>query len=390
MRILLVTSRIPLPAWRGNQVRTVEWLEALGGHELALVYPEPDNSPPWSLAGERFPYRLGLGSRTAGILRAAECGRPLQEGLYEVREARRAVSRALDAWQPHVVVVQMVRCGWAMDSILEIAPKTPVIFDAIDSMGLHFESAARSAPAPLSFLYSREATRCRRREQELADAATCTVAVSERDLDAIAGSSEHRFAIPVAGREIATTEVARTGPVILLSGNLGYLPTVRGARWFAAEVWPRLRTLVPEVRWVLAGARPSPAVKRIGRSPGIDLHADVPDLGPYLANARVAIAPMSSGSGVPMKVLEAMAAGVPAVVHPWAAEGLTAEANDAVIVASGAEAWVAALEPLLREPASAGDLGGRGYEIWQRFYHPERVAQQIREVVREAGLFHAR
>jgi glycosyltransferase involved in cell wall biosynthesis len=173
--------------------------------------------------------------------------------------------------------------------------------------------------------------------------------------------------------------------VILLSGNLGYRPTVRGALWFATEVWPRLRSLVPKVRWVLAGARPVEALRRLGQTPGIEVHADVPDLGPYLVNTRVAIAPMSSGSGVPMKVLEAMAARVPAVVHPWAAEGLVKEASDAVVVASSAEEWVAALEPLLREPGSAGDLGERGYEMWQRFYHPDRVADQIREVVTQAA-----
>ena len=209
MRVLLVTSRNPMPAWRGNQVRTVEWIEALGEHELAIVSPDPDDTSRWSLPAELFPYRLNFGSRAAGFLRAAASGRPLQEGLYESGAARAVVARALKDWRPDVVVVQMVRCGWAMDSILEVAPSTPVIFDAIDSMGLHFESAAGSAPAPLSYLYRWEAARCRRRERELADAATCTVAVSERDLDAIAGPSTRRTAIPVAGKEIATTELAR-------------------------------------------------------------------------------------------------------------------------------------------------------------------------------------
>jgi glycosyltransferase involved in cell wall biosynthesis len=385
MRILLVTSRNPLPAWRGNQVRTVEWLEALGEHELALIYPELDDVPQSSLPVERYPYRLSVASRAAGVLRAAGGGRPLQEGLYKNAEAGKTVARSLKDWSPAVAVVQMVRCGWALDTILEIAPETPTIFDAIDSMGLHFESAARSAPVLMSVAYGREAVRCRRRERELAAAATCTVAVSERDLVALAAPSNRRRAIPVAGREVARSAASETDPVILLSGNLGYRPTVRGALWFATEVWPRLRSLVPKVRWVLAGARPVEALRRLGQTPGIEVHADVPDLGPYLVNTRVAIAPMSSGSGVPMKVLEAMAARVPAVVHPWAAEGLVKEASDAVVVASSAEEWVAALEPLLREPGSAGDLGERGYEMWQRFYHPDRVADQIREVVTQAA-----
>lgn len=385
MRILLVTSRAPLPAWRGNQVRTSEWLEALAGHDLALICPESDWPPRSSRVVERFPYRLMTGSRVAGILRAVYRGRPLQEGLYETRDASNVVARVLEAWRPDVVVVQMVRCGWALDTVLETAPGTPTVFDAIDSMGLHFESAARSARAPMSTAYEREAARCRLRERELADAASCTVAVSERDLDALGAPLNCRRTIPVAGKVVKRSEAANTGPVVLLSGNLGYRPTVRSAQWFAAEVWPQLRRLVPGSRWLLAGARPAPAVRRIGRTSGVEIHSDVPDLGPYIAGARVAIAPMGSGSGVPMKVLEAMAAGVPAVVHPWAAEGLVREARDAVVVASTVEEWVAALELLLCSADAAGDLGERGYRVWERYYCPERVAEQIREVVAKAA-----
>jgi len=189
----------------------------------------------------------------------------------------------------------------------------------------------------------------------------------------------------VAGKEVAKAASSDVEPVVLLSGNLGYRPTVRGAQWFAREVWPRLRTAVPEARWVLAGARPTAVVRRLARLPGVEVRADVPDLRSYLTASRVAIAPMSSGSGVPMKVLEAMAAGVPAVVHPWAAEGLVREAGEAVAVASEADDWVAALQSLLRDPGAAHALGRRGHELWRRYYHPDSIAEQIREIVAEAA-----
>ena len=385
MRVLLVTSRSPLPAWRGNQVRTMEWVGALADHEVALVCPESGDSAPSLLSVEWMPFRLRPSSRLAGLLRAAIGGRPLQEGLYDTGAARRAVARSIESWRPDVAVVQMVRCGWAVDTICEVAPTLPVIFDAIDAMGLHFESSARSAPPPLSRAYIAEAGRCRRREQELVQATVTTVAVSKRDLAALSVPRGRGKAIPVAGKEIAVHVSSDAEPVILLSGNLGYRPTVRGAQWFAREVWPRLRSAVPEARWVLAGARPTAAVRRLARLPGVEVHADVPDLGSFLVESRVAIAPMSSGSGVPMKVLEAMAAGVPAVVHPWAAEGLIEEVGNAVAVASEADDWVANLERLLRDPGAANDLGRRGHELWRRFYHPERVAEQIREVVTGAA-----
>jgi len=385
MRVMLVTSRYPLPPWRGNQVRTVEWLEALTGHDVSLLCPEPDGGAEGALAAQVDHYPLRTVSRAVGVFRAGTAGRPLQEGLYDCGTARRAVSSAVLERRPDVVIVQMVRCAWAAEAVWAAKADVPVIFDSIDAMGLHFERAADSAPWLQATAFRIEAARCRRREWMLAERAELSVAVSERDLAALAVPTGRGRVIPVAGRRQKSVAVDKTEPVVLLSGNLGYRPTVRGAEWFARKVWPRLLEQFPGARWVLAGARPAAAVRRLARLPGVEVHADVPDLATFLAAARVTIAPMSSGSGVPMKVLEAMAAALPAVVHPWAADGLGGDAGEAVAVASDADQWVGALASLLGDPERALNLGRRGHELWARTYHPQRVADQIRSLVDEVA-----
>jgi len=385
MRVLLVTSRFPLPPWRGNQVRTIEWLQALRGHDLALVCPGSPGGSSGGLPADVNSYSPGVASRGAGVLRAAVSGLPIQEGLYGSGIARRKFSDALESWQPDVVVVQMVRCAWAAEVVWDRAPALPVVFDSIDAMGLHFDRAAQAAAPLQAVVYRAEARRCRRRERALVTRARLTVAVSERDLTALAVPAGRGRVIPVAGRHTLRSGLSTSEPVVLLSGNLGYRPTVLGAEWFAREVWPSLKQRVPEARWVLAGARPARAAQRLANLPGVEVHADVPDLEPYLQSARVAIAPMSSGSGVPMKVLEALAAGLPVVAHPWAAEGLADQGGEAVAAPTDAAGWVDTLERLLTDSQGARDLGERGHALWQRVYHPERVAEQIRQVVTEAA-----
>jgi len=385
MRVLLVTSRFPLPAWRGNQVRTVEWLEALRGHDLGLVCPKPPDRTSGELPAVVSHYTLDAVSRCAGLMRAAVSGLPLQEGLYDSGTARRVVAGTIETWRPDVVVVQMVRCAWAAEAVWSSASSVPVVFDSIDAMGLHFERAAEMAAPALAVAYRTEAKRCRRRERVLVTRARYSVAVSERDLTALGAPEGRGRVIPVAGRPTVGSKLPRTEPVVLLSGNLGYRPTARGAEWFAREVWPGIHQRIPEARWILAGARPARAVRRLAELPGVEVHADVPALGPFLRSARVAIAPMSSGSGVPMKVLEALAAGVPVVAHPWAAEGLSVGGAEAVATPAEVTEWVEELERLLTDSEAARDLGERGHALWQRVYHPERVAEQIRQVIAEAG-----
>jgi glycosyltransferase involved in cell wall biosynthesis len=319
------------------------------------------------------------------IVSAVVAGRPAQEGLYAAASARRVVSEAARNFRPDVVVVQMVRCAWALEPVISVVPRAAVVFDAIDAMSLHFERAAGSVAPPLRPFFRVEADRCRRREGELAARAHRVTAVCERDLAALSAPANRGRVVPVSGRARDRSSPDPTRPTILLSGNLGYRPTVAGARWFAQHVWPQLVRRFPSARWLLVGARPNRAVRRLAESPGVELHADVDDLAPYLAQATVAVAPLSSGSGIPMKILEAWAAGVPVVADRWAASGLDEEGAAAVVAASSPSEWVTALGRLLADREVAASLGDRGREVWAARYRFDRIAEAVRDVVSEAA-----
>jgi len=376
-----------LPPWRGNQVRTMEWLRALRDHRLTLVAPTApagtDTGPLDLIEAEvrEFPLprmRMGLGALTAVLT-----GRPAQEGLYHHVAARRALRQALVAAPPDVIVVQMVRCWWALAEVAATVPGTPVLFDAIDAMGLHFGRAARDLAVPLRPLARLEAARCHGLEAELARSAAVTTAVSRRDLEALGVAQGTGRVVPVSAPARRRGDLVDP-PAVLLSGNLGYRPTVKGALWFARNVWPLIRAQTSKVRWVLAGARPSAAVRRLAALPGVEVHADVPDLAPFFRRARVAIAPMAGGSGVPMKVLEAWAAGVPVVAHPWSAAGLEALPGRDLLTAEGCREFADAVVQLYKDSTRARAIGEAGREVWQRLYEPRRVAEAVRSAVTAA------
>jgi glycosyltransferase involved in cell wall biosynthesis len=116
----------------------------------------------------------------------------------------------------------------------------------------------------------------------------------------------------------------------------------------------------------------------------VEIHDDVPDIGLFLADATVAIAPMASGSGIPMKVLEAWAAGVPVVAHPWTAGGLDEADREGLVVASSSEEWIDALVQMLTDSGRSEELGQLGRELWRRRYHPAMVEEQIVQAVKAA------
>lgn len=384
MKILLVSSRFPLPPWRGNQLRTVQWLGALTGHRCALLCPAGNGAA--ASLGEHVELTElpggGIGS-LAGLTAAVVQGRPAQEGLYDTGEARRRLAGLLASFEPDLLVIQMVRCAWALEVAASSDRRPALLFDAIDSMGLHYGRAASTPSLLWRPVLGLEAGRCRRREAELVAEAVLTTAVCRRDLLALGAGPRGRVVPVTGGAEAPPAQDDPDRPTVLLSGNLGYRPTVRAARWFAHRVWPDLRRRVPDARWVLAGARPAPAIRALESLPGVEVHGDVDDLGAYLRRASVSVAPMSDGSGVPLKVLEAMAARVPVVADPWAAAGLADPG--AVAVAENEDEWLDSVHRLLTDAAARRAATDRGLEVWRGHYHPDRVRHAIRDAVAKAA-----
>ncbi|MBZ9676470.1 glycosyltransferase [Mesorhizobium sp. ES1-1] len=111
-------------------------------------------------------------------------------------------------------------------------------------------------------------------------------------------------------------------PVILFAGHLGYAPNVDAAQRLANAILPRIRQAFPGARLVIGGRHPVPAVQALGDLPGVELVEDPPDMVPLLSAAHLSIVPLTAGGGTRIKILEAMAWGVPLVATPLAAEGL--------------------------------------------------------------------
>jgi glycosyltransferase involved in cell wall biosynthesis len=138
-------------------------------------------------------------------------------------------------------------------------------------------------------------------------------------------------------------------PVLAITGNLGYFPTSEGTCWLLREVWPRLRAERPGLRLVLAGNRPPRTLVREAMRRDAELLPSPQDLRGLLASVTVALAPMRGGAGLPLKVLEAWAAGVPVVATAWAAEGAAARPGQDLLVAEGRQEWYEAVSALLED-----------------------------------------
>ncbi|HSG40399.1 MAG TPA: glycosyltransferase [Thermoanaerobaculia bacterium] len=157
------------------------------------------------------------------------------------------------------------------------------------------------------------------------------------------------------------SEREEPGSVVFVGGFL-HPPNVDAALWLGREIFPLLRARLPRARLTLVGDRPPPAVRAL-QGGGIAVTGRVPAVEPYLERAAVVLAPLRSGGGMRLKVLQAMAAGKAVVASPLAAEGIAAPGGEPVLaLAVTAQDFASRTAALLERPAERRTLGQRARE----------------------------
>lgn len=140
----------------------------------------------------------------------------------------------------------------------------------------------------------------------------------------LAHSNAPPFDAPPQQQLASHYDVSQSGPRdrIVFVGSMDYHANVDAVMQFAREVWPRLREQKPELVFTIVGREPSPEVRALAAMPGVEVTGTVDDVRPYYRRAVAAVVPLRVGGGSRLKILEAMAAGVPVVSTTLGAEGL--------------------------------------------------------------------
>ncbi len=111
-------------------------------------------------------------------------------------------------------------------------------------------------------------------------------------------------------------------PTVLFVGHLNYRPNIDAAQRLATRILPGLREALGGAHLVIAGRAPHQSLTDLAKLPDVELVASPESLNEFYRNSHMTIVPLTSGGGTRLKILEAMAWGLPVVATRLAAEGL--------------------------------------------------------------------
>lgn len=401
MKALDLLARLPFPAKDGGAIGVcepllhtkrlgVEWVVAAlysERHEQDLrrtrlefeTYVDFSGTPPFSIV-----------SAFANLFDP----RPYNLALRFDRDSFRRMLKAIRSVHPRFDFIQIegVYMASYIDVCKELWPGTPILLRQHNAEFQIFERLALNETNPLKKLFlSMQAAKMRRYERAQLDKVDLVVPVTELDADSfrVLGVKTPIVVNPAGAnvRELVRPAGLTRNGRILIVGSMNWPPYVQSMEWFLSQVWSRFAKANPGAALDVIGKDPPPSIQAWDGRDGVRVHGFVDDILPHMHHASGMVIPLLTGSGMRIKMVEAMAASLPVVTTSIGCEGIPVADGVHCWIRDDEDGFVAALEELIRNSQDSEQIARNAFELTDTQFSWESIGMRFIELYR--GLRHS-
>ncbi len=386
---LFVAPESPYPAVGGGALHSAALLNYLASRydvDVLLFHeagaPDPLSAFPPGLARDVGVIELPYHARSAPA-RAARNLYRFVRGAPPLNDRFAGFGRQIEHWLAGrnyaVGIVEHFWCAPYQEILARHCRRT--VLDLIDIESRLHEAYAAEESWPLAVLFRRFHQSALNMEREWLPKFSLLLATSEADADRARDIAPGaRVAVyPNTIPDVAVPPTEKED-VIIFSGNLEYRPNAAAVRYFREAIWPILRQQWPRLVWRVIGKNADGVRAFTSGDDRIDLRGPVEDAIHALAQAKVAVVPVLSGSGTRVKILEAWAASTAVVSTPLGAEGLMGRDGEHLLLADSAGTFAEAVSELLGRPEKRERIAVSGRRLFEAEYTWEAGWEKLTRV----------
>jgi len=396
--ILFVALTSPYPPTNGHRLKTWSLLQALARDRhsvtlLVLTVPgeEVEDASPLRKLCEHVDFISTrhdtglLGHKYVQRLANVLSPLPYNATRFRCPHLKKRIHEAIASAQFDVILCDG---AYVMQNLPE-QTQTPVLLNKDDVAYLLAERYSKLEKNPIKKFYARvEARKLRRFEQDIVNRAT-VLSCSELDraqLQLLCPAAR----IAVIPNVVDTNHYTPAGEgeklSVLYQGGMDWYPNRDAVEFFISAILPRLRTLAPGLRFVVAGRDPRGNVgRRFAHLDDVRFTGAVPDMREQIARAAVCVVPLRIGSGTRLKILEAAAMAKPIVSTRVGAEGLNFIDGEEILLVDEPRAFAQAIAELLANQSYAQSLGQAARRRVEKNYGLPVLSAALRHVLATSG-----
>ncbi len=391
MRVLLLTQVLPYPPDSGPKVKTWNVLKYLAHrYEVTLVsFVRGDQAADvrhleaYCQAIHTVPMQRSIRHDGLAMVHSLLGNQP----WMMVRDDRPAMRQLVDrlASQTRFDIAHADQLN--MVQYAARVPGARKVLDAHNALWLLYKRLWQTmGPGPRRWLLGRDWQLLKSYEGRMCRECDGVLVVSEEDKAALleaAGRAVDMTVVPIAVDTDEVTPVPRHAGAdhIIHIGTMYWPPNIDGIQWFIREVYPHIRAKRPDAVFDVIGARPPQEIVAMGGDgTGINVTGYVDDPTPYLEHAGVMVIPLRAGGGMRVKILNALAQGMPIVSTSLGSEGIAVTHGQDIVIADRPDEFAEAVLRVLDNPEFAAQLGENGRRLAEQRYDYRQVCSPIEAI----------
>lgn len=291
------------------------------------------------------------------------------------------LSQLLKQKQFDIIIMESLFMTPYLSQIRRIQPDTPVLLRAHNIEHRIWERISSGEKNPVKRWYLRVLTRKLKRAECLAvKLFDGVIPITEIDAEWFRETAPgvKCVAVPFGLKTSdASTKPYHEPPLKLYHlGSMDWWPNVEAVDWLLNDCWQKCYSLLPGLELHIAGRNMSKALLQ-KKMNGLIVHGEIDDPTIFINSMHVLIAPIFSGSGIRIKILEAMAHGKVVITTKIGAEGIQYENGRNILIINDIEEIVSALEMLVDNPDLVVSIGENARTLIRDVYSPEKLSGSL-------------
>ncbi|NET33900.1 MAG: glycosyltransferase family 4 protein [Cyanothece sp. SIO1E1] len=256
--------------------------------------------------------------------------------------------------QPDIILIEGIHCSRFIPQLRKKFRNTPIVLRQSNVEHLIYKRNAKRSKNILEkiFLFQQYFA-MKRFELTAMKTVDAVTAISEIDLGVFSNElPKLNYYVSSAGADLPSdpdTIVSRESSTILMISHWTWRPNYDGLKWFLDNVWDSIRRRNPDIKLNIIGTGLSNKFISNYSRKNIDFLGFVQDLAPYRQRATIFLAPLFSGSGIKLKILESLAFGIPTITTDIGKEGIRIEDGKNFILANTAKEFEESIQRLLND-----------------------------------------
>ena len=386
MKLIYLTSRFPYPINKGDKLRSFHQIKELSKqNDIYLISLSEIKVPKSSIkqldkyCKSVHVYHISLINRIFNLLKTLINNRPFQVNYFYHHKIQKKINSNISVIKPDHIFCQLVRTALYVKDEHSI-PKT---LDYMDALSKGLERRIKISKFWQKPFVKMEWQRMKRFENLAFEFFNNHIIISSSDRNEIAHINNKNIEIIPNGIDANYFQKIITDKIydLIFIGNLSYVPNIEAAKFISKKIFPLLQEKVPNIKILISGSNPSKKVLRLSNE-NIKVTGWVDDIRETYCSGKVFFAPMSLGSGLQNKLLEAMSLGIPCITSNLCNESLGATHMKNIIIGNSVEQYISQILNILNKPELISEIGKNGREFVNKKFNWESSNKILMEILK--------